>query len=45
LAPDSVAAPVELHPGDPLDGVAATLFADAEVLLASADLAMIHEFP
>lgn len=43
LPPDTVAVPVELHLGDPLDGFPPALFPDAVVLLRSDQLLLVHQ--
>ena len=42
-APDPVAVPVELHRGDPVDGLPAAAVADAVVLLGGVEFAVRHQ--
>ena len=43
LAPDPVAVPVELHRGDPVDGLAAAAFADAVVVLGGVEADVVEQ--
>ena len=44
LPPDTIAVPVELHRGDSLHRLPATLFPNPVIPLTCLDLAMVHQF-